>query len=239
MTRELQQFEKLDVSLDGSDTYLEKVRKVCNELVVKLHAIGELKDELLLPITGMKCKNNAYRKVSGASAKYFRCNTPAYAYPLSKTHKLTPETLLNVDIKEIPVRLLQSAGNISTSRITAFLEFILKPISAEFCKNCPNDFCQDSRQYIRDLLMWKERLTKKLETAKPKPMFYIVAADVKALYPTFYRHIVTKALQCALEKHSNYSAEARNRRTEQNLPEQCGHSIWRPIVQTKKRNHNR
>ena len=31
MTRELQQFEKLDVSVDGSDTYLEKVRKDCNE----------------------------------------------------------------------------------------------------------------------------------------------------------------------------------------------------------------
>jgi len=44
----------------------EKVRKDCNELVVKLHAIGELRGELLLPITGMKCKNNAYRKVNGA-----------------------------------------------------------------------------------------------------------------------------------------------------------------------------
>jgi len=30
-----------------------------------------------------------------------------------------PEILLNVDIKQIPVRLLQSAGDISTSRITA------------------------------------------------------------------------------------------------------------------------
>jgi len=196
-TRELQQFEKLDVSVYGSDTYLEKVRKDCNELVVKLHAIGELKDELLLPITGMKCKNNTYRKVNGASAKYFRCDTPVYSYPLFKTHKLTPENLLNVDIKEIPVRLLQSAGNISTSRITAFLEFILKPISVEFCKNCPNAFCQDSRQYIGDLLMWKDRLTKKQETAKPKPVFSIVAADVKALCPSLYRDTVTKTLECA------------------------------------------
>ena len=105
--------------------------------------------------------------------------------------------------------LLQSAGNISTSRITAFLEFILKPISTEFCKNCHNEFCQDSRQYIGDLLMWKKRLTKKLETAKQKPVFYIVAADVKALYPSLYRDTVTKVLECALEKHSNYSAEAR------------------------------
>jgi len=32
--------------------------------------------------------------------------------------------LLNVDIKEMPLRLLKSAGNISTSRITAFLEFM-------------------------------------------------------------------------------------------------------------------
>ena len=110
--------------------YLEKVTKDCNELVVKLHAIGVLKDELLLPITGMKCTNNVHRKVNGASAKYFCCNTPAYAYPLFKTHKLTPENLLNVDIKEIPMRLLQSAGNISASGLTAFLEFILKPISA-------------------------------------------------------------------------------------------------------------
>jgi len=209
MTRELQQLEKLDVSVDGSNTNLEKVRYVCNELVVKLHAIGELKDELLLPITGMKCKNNAYRKVNDASAKYFRCNTPAYAYPLFRTHKLTPENLLNVDNKEIPVPLLQSAKNTSTSRIIAFLEFILKPISAEFCKNCPNKFRQDSRQYIGDLLMWKERLTKILETAKQKPVFYIVAADVKALYPSLYRDTVTKALECALEKHSDYSAEAR------------------------------
>jgi len=84
MTRELQQFEKLDVSVDGSDAYLEKVRKDCNDLVVELNAIEELKDELLLPITVMKCKNNAYRKVNAASAKYFRCNTPAYAYPLSR-----------------------------------------------------------------------------------------------------------------------------------------------------------
>ena len=84
------------------------------------------------------------------------------------------------------MRLLQSAGNISTSRITAFLEFILKPISAEFCKNCANEFCQDSRQYIGDLLMWKECHTKKLDTAKQKPVFYIVAADVKALYPSLY-----------------------------------------------------
>ena len=52
--------------------------------------------------------------------------------------------------------------------------------------------------------MWKERLTKKLETAKQKPVFYIVRADVKALYPSLYRDTVTKALECALEKQSHW-----------------------------------
>jgi len=63
---------------------------------------------------------------------FFCYNTPAYQ--IFKTHKLSPEDLLNVDIKDIPVRLLQYAGNINTSRITTFLEFILKPISGDFCK---------------------------------------------------------------------------------------------------------
>jgi len=43
-----------------------------------------------------------------------------------------------------------------TSRITAFLEFILKPISENFCKNSPHEFFQNSRQYTRDLLNWKQ-----------------------------------------------------------------------------------
>jgi len=57
--------------------------------------------------------------------------------------------------------------------------------------------------------MWKERHTKKLETAKQKPVVHIVSADVKAVYPSMYRETVTKALECPLEKHSDYSADAR------------------------------
>jgi len=69
---------------------------------------------------------------------------------------------LNVDIKGIPVRWLLSAANTSTSRITAFSEFILKHISANFCENGPDEFCQDSSQYIGDLLNWKDDLIKTL-----------------------------------------------------------------------------
>ena len=52
-------------------------------------------------------------------------------------------------------------------------------------------------------------LYKNLETAKQKPVFYIAAADVKALYPSLYRDTVTKSLECALERHSGDSSEAR------------------------------
>jgi len=161
--------------------------------MVKLHSLGAVNDELLLHVTGIKCKSNSYRKVNGALAKFFCCNTPAYAYPLFKTHKLSPENLLNADIKDISVRLLQSAGNISTSRITAFLELILKPISTNFCKNCPDEFCQDSRQYIGDLLNWKDYLIKTEESGKQKQVFYIVAADVKALYPSLSKSLCQNA----------------------------------------------
>jgi len=71
MTRELQQFEKLDVSAKGWDIYLEKLRKDCNDVMVKLHNLGAVNDELLLHVTGTKCKSNSHRKVYSASAKFF------------------------------------------------------------------------------------------------------------------------------------------------------------------------
>jgi len=77
-----------------------------------------------------------------------------YAYPLFKTQvsPLTPENLLNVDIINILKRLLKSAENITNAHVTACLEFILKPTSANFCKNGADAFCKDSREYIGDLL---------------------------------------------------------------------------------------
>ena len=43
-----------------------------------------------------------------------------------KTHKLTPNEIFEKPIHDIPVRLLQAAGNIATSRLTAVLEHIFK-----------------------------------------------------------------------------------------------------------------
>jgi len=65
---------------------------------------------MLLHTTGMKLYEKLYRKIPGAIAKFFRCNTLAYAYPLFKTHKLPVEDLLHAEVADIPVRLLQSAN---------------------------------------------------------------------------------------------------------------------------------
>ena len=62
LTKELQQFENMDVSVEGCEGYLEKLRQYCNDLIVKLRHMGEVNDKLLLHLTGMKCKSNSYRK---------------------------------------------------------------------------------------------------------------------------------------------------------------------------------
>jgi len=63
-------------------------------------------------------------------------------------------------LKTLKHNLLQYAGNgnINISRTTAFLEFMLKPITENFCKNSSDEFCQDSCDYFRDLLSRNRRL---------------------------------------------------------------------------------
>ena len=74
-------------------------------------------------------------------AQHFFCNTPGYAYPLFKTHKVTPDSFNNISIFDLPTRILQSAGNITTSKITAFLDHIYKPFSIKFCEWGINKYC--------------------------------------------------------------------------------------------------
>jgi len=95
----------------------------------------------------MKESNGIYQHISGVKAKYFNCNETAYAYPLFKTHKMKPEELATINIFNIPVRLLQSAGKITTSRVTTMIESILQPISAKFCQSDVNEYYKDSKQY--------------------------------------------------------------------------------------------
>ena len=76
---------------------------------------------------------------------------PAYAYTLVKTHKLTNKELYTMAVTEFPVRLLQTAGDITTSRITAFLELPLNPICENVCQNSINEHCRDSKNYLLEV----------------------------------------------------------------------------------------
>jgi len=53
-----------------------------------------------------------------------------------------------------------------------------------FAKTTRTNFGKTAVSTLETCLFGKKRLTKKLETAKQKPVFYIAAADVKALHPS-------------------------------------------------------
>jgi len=69
--KKLLQFEKMDMSANGCDAYLDKLRKDCNDLVVEQHAMAVVKNELLPHTTGITWKNNSYRRVNGAPVMFF------------------------------------------------------------------------------------------------------------------------------------------------------------------------
>jgi len=204
MRRELRDFETVMMVGCTISEHFEQIRETCNSLMIKLHKL-KIVNVCMLSHTGIKLYEKLYRKVHGAIAKFFRCNTPAYAYPLFKTHKLSVDELLYAEVADIPVRLLQSAGNIPTSRITAFFEVLLKPISVQYCSGSPNEFCKDSRHYIEDLISWQKTNKESFEKGTTKSTSYITVADVKALYPSLQRHLVNEAIEDALKKHSCYN----------------------------------
>ena len=67
---------------------------------------------------------------------------------------------MNTNIFEIPTRLVQSAGNITTSKVKSFLEMFFKPISIKFCKYDVNEYCKDSKSYLEGLDFMKKVTTK-------------------------------------------------------------------------------
>ena len=89
MLRELKDFETVMMVGCTISEHFEQISETCNSLMIKLHKLKIVNDCMLLHATGMKLYEKLYRKVPGAIAKFFRCNTPAYAYPLFKTHKLS------------------------------------------------------------------------------------------------------------------------------------------------------
>ena len=58
-------------------------------------------------------------------------------------------------VTEFPIRLLQSAADITISRTSALLKLLLNPISEIFCENFINEHCRDSISYLLELESWK------------------------------------------------------------------------------------
>ena len=184
MKRELEKFKKIhNLNTDNYKPHLKSVQQSAEKFIIKLHTLGVIDDNLLKHTIGVKFyEGKGYQKIPGSLAKYFNCEKPGYAYPLFKTHELHPDKLIEASISEIPTRLLQSAGNITTSRITTFLELILQRIIVKFCEAGINEYCRDSK-YLERLDKCKKSTTNMMNA----DALYIVAADVKALYPSVSR----------------------------------------------------
>ena len=84
---------------------------------------------------------------------------------------------------------------------TKLIRLITQPISAEFCTNCPNEFCQDSRQYIGDLLMWKERLTKKTRNCKAKTSVLHCSGRCESTLPQLVQRHCDKSSWMCIVNH--------------------------------------
>ena len=214
MKRELEKFELLPIN--NFKLTANEIRFHTESLIIKLHQLDAIDDDLLFHTVGIRYKketipvdddkNNSrrYTRVTGPSAKHFLNQEPAYSYPLFKTHKIIPTDLGKISVHDIPVRLLQSAGNITTSRVTTFLESVLHPVSVRYCGLWVNEYCRDSKAYLEDLASWKDSLHLGNNNIS-KQTVYISTADVQALYPSIPREILVKSLTSALNTCSDYT----------------------------------
>ena len=116
MAKELGIFENIThLDSTNSSIHLNHIVRSAYNFAIELHKLGFIDDIMLNHTIGVKKHTSTgYQKNPGNLAKHFVCDTPGYAYPLLKTHKLTPDTLQEISIFNIPTRLLQSAGNITT-----------------------------------------------------------------------------------------------------------------------------
>ena len=200
------QFNNIGTTSSVVQQNISTAMKKCNDIMIKFHRQNIIDDKLLLHTTGIKIKNNKYEHVKGQKAKYFNVKNLAYAYPLFKTHKLNQDELKSTKIENIPVRLLQAAGNIAISRFTAFLEYILKPISIEFCKSTIDEYCRDSKDYLIELENWKNKTVKIRNNTNIDSTLFIVAADVQGLYPNINRNLLLQAVEHAMTENSTFTS---------------------------------
>ena len=205
MEKELNKFDVLQFTPQIMHKQFEVDKRKCEILIISLFEKGVISKDLLYYSTGYRVKENCYQKATGELAKFFACTSPAYAYPFFKTHKLQPDHLLNVQITDIPIKLLQSVGHIPSSRFTAMIEYIFHPIAVKYCQDGINEYCRDSTHHLLELDQWKSNNLNIQNKLINKDLF-IVAADVIALYPNINRNTLRDALTTALNLQSQFCA---------------------------------
>ena len=207
LERELGPYLVPDLNTKNIDEYLTTVQTETGRYMRMLHELGAISDKQLLHATGFyknekesaRSGENMYTRTRGF-AKYFTIGAPGYDYPLFKTHKINEEQIQERSPLDIPVRIVTAVSSITTSRVTALLEYILKPLSIKYCAE---EYCRDSSHYLQELHHWKQTIS------AGSSEIHLIAADVCALYPSCDRRIVKTALETCLEQCSEYNSRTR------------------------------
>ena len=198
ITKELQKYQVIETT--NINDMIKDIKGKAESMIITLYKEDTISKELLYAATGITITEMGHtRRITRIKAKYFANSETGYVYPLLKTHKLEPSEIERCPIDQIPVRLVQSAGHTFLTRITTMLNEILSPISVDYCKTQVNEFCRDSFHYIKELCKWKEGGDEVIKSC------YIVAADVKALYPNLERKWVEMALGDALNQCTEFT----------------------------------
>ena len=151
-------------------------------------------------------KNNdgsiRYTRAIDANEYFTRQNTP-YIYPLLKGHKLPLEELKSVKPEEvcdrIPARLVVGMSSCQLSRIQAWLESFLTPLSKIYGEF---EYTKDSTDILIDFEKINQKSASENWNLDDILMFGI---DVQALYPSIqFEHLET-ALNDCLDTCTNWS----------------------------------
>ena len=137
------------------------------------------------------------------SNELFSKQPTPYVYPLLKAHKLTMAQLLEVKYNEvcekIPSRLVVGMGNCQMTRVQAWLEHFLTPLSQEFGFF---EYTKDSNSVLREISNLNKKVELEHYDINNMLMFSI---DVKALYPSVKFLHLQVALKYCFETVTNWS----------------------------------
>ena len=142
------------------------------------------------------------------SNEYFTIQSTPYVYPLLKAHKLDINDLNQVSPSEvsqkIPARLVVGMSNCQMSRVQAWLEAFLTPLSKFYGRF---EYTKDST----DILIEFDKLNQVAQTNEwDFKDIILFGIDVEALYPSVKFHFLKKALVHCFDSCTNWSTSIKN-----------------------------